>query len=109
MQQLREDEFEQVVAAATTAVVEFYTDWCPDCRAVEQAYAQYAQEFPAHFARINADEAKTVAGRLGVKGIPTFLVFREGREVARLPSRDAKTPTAVRRFLTAHLDEGGSL
>jgi thioredoxin 2 len=37
----------------------------------------------ARFAKLNTDEAQDVAARYGIRSIPTLIVFKDGREVAR--------------------------
>jgi thioredoxin 2 len=39
----------------------------------------------ARFAKLNTDEAQDIAGRYGIRSIPTLIVFKGGREVARQP------------------------
>lgn len=49
--------------------------------------------------RVNRDEVPDLAEELQILGIPTFLVYEEGREVKRLFSRDAKSKEQVENFL----------
>jgi thioredoxin 2 len=51
----------------------------------------------ARFAKLNTDEAQAVAGRYGIRSIPTLMVFREGKEVAR--QAGAMDPLTLRRWL----------
>jgi thioredoxin-like negative regulator of GroEL len=94
-------QFDELLAGRPHLIVEFYTDWCPDCRRVEQAYAGFAEahQDQATFATLNAEAVPEVAQRYDVRGIPSFLVFREGVPVSRLYSRDAKTVRQVLDFL----------
>jgi thioredoxin 2 len=45
----------------------------------------------ARFAKLNTDEAQQVAARYGIRSIPTLIVFKGGREVARQPGAMAST------------------
>lgn len=64
----------------------FYQASCPPCRALEprleRAARQYQDRLPVY--RVDIDRDMPVAERFGVKSIPTILVFRSGKEVARL-------------------------
>lgn len=91
-------------------IVKFFTDWCPDCRRIDQAYAAYADanQNRAIFGDLNADEVSAVSERFDVRGIPTFLVFEQGKLVDRLYSRDAKTVKQVTDFLDKQFQAVGS-
>jgi thioredoxin 2 len=81
-----DDDFEQVVTAASLPVlVDLWAPWCGPCRVVAPGVEQAAQELAGHLkaVKVNVDEAPRVAERFGVRGIPTLLVLRQGREVAR--------------------------
>ena len=79
-------DFEQVVTAAGLPVlVDLWAPWCGPCRVVAPGVERAAQELAGRLkvAKVNVDEAPRVAERFGVRGIPTLLVLRQGREVAR--------------------------
>lgn len=83
-----------------TWVVKFAADWCPDCRRIKAAYAQFPDQFPSlSFADVDVDGNPELARRFDVRGIPTLLVFRAGQVVDRLFSRDAKTVKQVHDFV----------
>ena len=66
-------------------VVDFWAPWCGPCHMMAPAFAETAQrlEPAARFAKLNTDEAQDVAARYGIRSIPTLIVFKDGREVAR--------------------------
>jgi thioredoxin 2 len=79
-------DFEQVVTAASLPVlVDLWAPWCGPCRMVAPGVEQAAQALAGRLkaVKVNVDEAPRVAERFGVQGIPTLLILRQGREIAR--------------------------
>jgi thioredoxin 2 len=68
-------------------VVDFWAPWCGPCRMMAPHFERVAAEMEprVRFAKLNTDEAQQVAARYGIRSIPTLIVFRGGREVARQP------------------------
>lgn len=79
-------EFTSLVKSSPMPVMaEFYADWCGPCRAVEPVVADLKAEVEgrARVVRLNVDEEQGLAASYSVRSIPTFVVFKNGREVAR--------------------------
>ncbi len=66
-------------------VVDFWATWCGPCHALAPAYAQAAAQLePAmQLTKVNVDESQQAAARFGIRSIPTLVVFRNGKEIAR--------------------------
>ena len=67
-------------------LVDFWADWCGPCHAMAPAFERAADELKTRvrFAKLNTEEAQRVAARFGIRSIPTLILFRGGREVARV-------------------------
>ncbi len=65
--------------------VDFWAPWCGPCRMVAPEIERLAQltANEAIVAKVNTEELPTVAARFGIQSIPTFVVLRGGRELAR--------------------------
>lgn len=66
-------------------LVDVWAPWCGPCRAVAPVLDAISREGAGKFVslKVNSDQNQDFAQRLGVQGIPTFVVFRDGKEVAR--------------------------
>jgi thioredoxin 2 len=66
-------------------VVDYWAPWCAPCRAMAPAFEAAARELAtrARLAKVNTEDAPALAGRAGIRAIPTLVLYREGREIAR--------------------------
>ena len=79
------DSFEQEVLQAKGAVlVDFWATWCGPCQMVGPIVEQLAEEqSEVKIAKVDVVQAQEIAGRYGVLSIPTFVLFKDGKEVRR--------------------------
>ena len=78
--------FERQVSRSTIPVlVDVWAPWCGPCLSMAPAYAAATAELEPHvrLIKLNSDAEQAAASRLSIRGIPTMILFAEGREVAR--------------------------
>jgi thioredoxin 1 len=82
-----ETSFEgDVVKSDVPVVVDFWAEWCGPCRVIAPIVEELSKEYDGkvRFAKVNVDENPDLAGRFGVQGIPTLIIFKDGKEAGRL-------------------------
>lgn len=83
---LNDGNIQRVLRDATVPViVDFYADWCAPCRMMAPSYEQLASKYTgkALVAKVDTDRSPVISQQLGIRGIPTVIVFKGGNEVAR--------------------------
>ena len=84
-------------------VVDFWADWCAPCKQLMPLLEKLADEYAGAFllAKINADEQQGISQQLGVRSLPTVMVFKDGQPVDGFAG--AQPETALREMLQKHL------
>ena len=84
---LTEDNFDQEVLQSDLPVlVDFWAPWCGPCRAVSPVVEKVAEAFAGKLktVKVNVDEAPGLAGKYGIRSIPSLFIFRGGEVVDSL-------------------------
>jgi thioredoxin 1 len=81
-----QDFTQNVLNSTLPVIVDFTAEWCPPCRALVPLYARLSDTYQGklRFAKMDTDENTLVPGRLGIQGVPTLVLFADGKPVGRL-------------------------
>ncbi len=83
----------EVLKSKKPVLVDFYADWCGPCRMLAPIIAEIAKEKAERLkvCKVDSDKSKELANKYNIRSIPTLILFKEGKEVARsIGYRDKK-------------------
>jgi thioredoxin len=94
---------QEIEQSSLPVVVDFWAPWCRPCVLMAPTFEAVAREYDGkvRFAKMNTDENMTTPGRFYIQGIPTMILFKDGKEVDRIVgmvSRDVLKSKVDRAF-----------
>lgn len=93
------EEFEEAVALEGISIFTFSADWCPDCRFIEPFMPALVKRYQNYrFYYVDRDECIEICQDLMVMGIPSFVAYKEHKEIARFVSKMRKTEVEIDAF-----------
>jgi len=77
---------QDVLDSELPVLVDFSAPWCGPCRMLEPILDQLSEEYDGDlvFAKVNTDESPNTPSQLGIRGIPTLIIYVDGEEVDRM-------------------------
>ncbi|WP_066292196.1 thioredoxin family protein [Bacillus sp. FJAT-29937] len=78
----------------------FSADWCPDCRVIEPILPEVEAKYQEYtFLYVDRDDFIDLCGQLDIFGIPSFIGYKDGKELGRFVSKDRKTQEEIENFI----------
>lgn len=78
--------FERVInGSSVPVVVDFYADWCGPCKVMAPVLDDFARQHTGEVLvlKLDTEASRATPARFGIRGIPTLIVFENGREARR--------------------------
>jgi len=90
---------EEIMNAQNPVVVDFWAQWCGPCRIVAPILEKLAKELEGKvkITKLNVDKEAEIADKYHIQSIPTLIVFKGGKKVARITG--AQTIESYKRLI----------
>ena len=106
VREVSDNSFENdVLKSGTPVLVDFWAEWCAPCRMLAPTVEAVAEHYGenASVVKLNVDDNPSTAQRYGIKGIPTLIPYRDGKEVERVVGATSKESITrmIEKYVTA--------
>lgn len=104
----------QILSSSRIVITDFWASWCGPCKAIAPLYEQLSTQLSRPglitFTKVDTDAQKDIVSTYNISAMPTFVVFKAGREVKRVKGANPKELDKVVKDLAAEagkVDEAG--
>ncbi|MCA1816926.1 MAG: thioredoxin [Acidobacteria bacterium] len=102
--EVSDQNFERdVLQSSKPVLVDFWAQWCAPCRMIAPTVEAVAEKYQGKAAvvKVNVDDNPSVSQKYGIKGIPTLILFKNGKEEERIVGATSKD--AISKLIEKHV------
>ena len=94
---------DDVLKSGTPVLVDYWAEWCGPCKAIAPILDEVARDYGSKLqvTKMNVDENRGVPAKFGIRGIPTLMLFKDGKLAATKVGALSKSQLTA--FLDGHL------
>ena len=104
-------QYRDAIAKEQLTIIVFKTTWCGDCHFIDPFMPEVEEHYKesVEFFEIDRDELPDLCSELNILGIPSFIAFKNGKELIRFVSKLRKTRDEIEQFVNRAIEVGKPL
>ncbi|KAI8903770.1 thioredoxine 2 [Gorgonomyces haynaldii] len=89
-------EFNDFVNQNPLVIVDYFATWCGPCKVISPKFAQFSETYTSiKFIKVDVDDVPEVAEAAGIRAMPTFQLFKDGKMVEEVVGADPNKLEAI--------------
>ncbi|KAI0095015.1 thioredoxin [Irpex rosettiformis] len=78
-------KFHEIIGQNKVTIFDFWATWCGPCRVISPIFEKFSEQFTTiEFYKVDVDNATDISEEVGVRAMPTFVVFKNGTKIGEV-------------------------